>query len=373
MHIRSIFAIARKDALDLLLNKTTLVLLLTPIFLAVFFVVIAALLGSHTTNVLIYNPGKSNVEQVVDQAFSDSMTTYVNSPDKVASAFGPNGSHKNVSYAMGLVVPDGFDASLISGGHPKISLFFDGSQINDQQQQLLLGAINAYTRGIASPQPPATISAVTVNPPAPANAFKDIEQVYAIGALLASLMIGTSLVPGLLAEEKEKKTLRMLMVSPASFTDVILAKLLVGFVYQCLLALVALAITGGFNATQIPLVLLFVLLGSCLSVGVGLLIGGIVNTTSAAGAFSGSLSFLYIVPIFFVGPFAQLLGSNLFTQAIKLLPTYYVGDGMANAVMNSSSLGGVLLDAGVIAITVVILVLLASWVLRRQAAVISAI
>ncbi len=373
MHIRSILAIARKDALDLLLNKATLILMLTPIFLAVFFVVIAALLGGHTTNVLIYNPGKSNVEQIVDQAFSDIKTTYVNSPDQVTSAFGPNGSHENVSYAIGLVVPDGFDASLQSGGYPTVSLYFDGSQINNPQQQLLLGAINAYTRSIASPQSPATVSAITVNPPAPSNAFKDIEQVYAIGALLASLMIGTSLVPGLLAEEKEKKTLRMLMVSPASYTDVILAKLLVGFVYQFVLALVALAITGGFNGTQIPLVLLFALLGSCLSVGVGLLIGGIVNTTSAAGAFSGALSFLYLLPVFFVGPFAQLLGSNPFTQVMKILPTYYIGDGTANAVLNSSNLGGVSLDAGVIIGTIIILVLLASWVLRRQATVVSVI
>ena len=40
MHIRSILAIARKDALDILLNKATLTLLLSPILLAVLFVVI---------------------------------------------------------------------------------------------------------------------------------------------------------------------------------------------------------------------------------------------------------------------------------------------------------------------------------------------
>ncbi|HLL79358.1 MAG TPA: ABC transporter permease, partial [Ktedonobacteraceae bacterium] len=229
------------------------------------------------------------------------------------------------------------------------------------------------TRGIANPRPPATINQSTVNPPKPSTPFIDIEQVYAIGAMLASLMIGTSLVPGLLAEEKEKKTLRMLMVSPASFADVVLAKLLVGFGYQFVLALVALAITGGFNGTQIPLLLLFALLGSFLSVAVGLLVGSIVNTTSAAGAFSGVISFLYILPLFFVGPFAQLLGSNTFTQLMKVVPTYYVGDGTANAVLNSSTLGSVLLDVGVIVGTVIVLVLLASWMLRRQASMVSVI
>jgi ABC-2 type transport system permease protein len=373
MHTRSILAIARKDALDLLLNKHTLVLLLTPILLAILFVVLAALIGSHTTNILVYNPGKSNVERVIDRGFSTIQTTYVNAPDQVASAFGPNGSHRDVSYALGLIVPDGFEASLQSGGHPQLSLFFDGNQVNTQQQQLLLGAINAYTRSIANPQPPVSINLSTVNPPKPTSVFNDIEQIYAIGAMLASLMIGTSIVPVLLAEEKEKKTLRMLLVSPTSFVDVVLAKLLVGFAYQFVLVLVAVAITGGFAGTQIPFILLFALLGSFLSVSVGLLVGSFVQTTSSAGAFCGIISFIYILPLFFVGPFAQLLGSSPFTQVMKVVPTYYVGDGTANAVLNTSTYSGVLLDVSVIAGTVVVLILLASWILRRQASVVSVI
>src|SRR6266581_1833405 len=237
MHIRSILAIARKDALDILLNKATLTLLLTPIFLAVLFVVIGALLGSHTTNALVYNPGKSGVEQIISSAFSDIKITYANSPGDV-----------------------------------------EGSQVGNVQSQLLLRALTDYARSVANPQPPASITVATVNPPSPANnALQDIGQVYSTAILLSSFLVGTSLVPGLLAEEKEKKTLRMLMVSPASFSDVVAAKLLVGLVYQLLLAMVALGIKGGYTG-EVPLVLLFVLLGSCFSVSLGLLIGSIFQT-----------------------------------------------------------------------------------------------
>ncbi len=97
MHPRSILAIARKDALDILLNKTTLSLLLTPIVLALLFLLIANLLGSHTTNALIYDPGRSSVEQVLKSAYSDLKITYANSPGDVAAAFGPDGSHKTQS------------------------------------------------------------------------------------------------------------------------------------------------------------------------------------------------------------------------------------------------------------------------------------
>src|SRR6266702_4294297 len=179
MHIRSILAIARKDALDILLNKATLTLLLTPIFLAVLFVVIGALLGSHTTNALVYNPGKSGVEQIISSAFSDIKITYANSPGDVAGTFGPDGTHKTTSYALGLVVPADFDANLRAGGHPQLNLYVDGSQVGNVQSQLLLRALTDYARSVANPQPPASITVATVNPPSPANnALQDIGQVY---------------------------------------------------------------------------------------------------------------------------------------------------------------------------------------------------
>ena len=136
--------------------------------------------------------------------------------------------------------------------------------------------------------------------------------------------------------------------------------------------MVALAIAKGFEG-QIPLLLLFALLGSWFSIALGLLIGSLVSTTGASGAFSGSISFIYILPVFVVGPFAQLLGSNPFTQIIKVLPTYYIADGAANAILSSSTLGGTVLDAGVVLGSAVVLMLLAVWTLRRQAAVVSTI
>jgi len=137
----------------------------------------------------------------------------------------------------------------------------------------------------------------------------DIGQFYAMGALLSSFLVGTSLMPGLLIEEKEKKTLRMLMVSSASWGDIIAGKLIVGVGYQLVLAAVVLAVTHGYVG-QVPLVLLFALLGSSLSLVLGLLFGSLLKTTSTAGAASGFMSFFYVVPIFFTGAFGSGLANN---------------------------------------------------------------
>lgn len=94
----------------------------------------------------------------------------------------------------------------------------------------------------------------------------------------------------------------------------------------------------------------------------------------ASGAFSGIGSFLYIIPVFFVGPFSTLLGtSGGVAQVVKALPTYWLADGVINAMMNQSVLGTVLLDAGIAIASTLLLFMLAVWSLRRQASVVSAI
>lgn len=232
MHPRYILAIARKDALDILLNKSTLTILMTPLLLALLFFGISKLLGNHTTNILIYNPGRSGVEQVVTNSFSGVKVTYANAPEDVAAAFGPNGSHKDTDYAVGLTVPENFDTSIQANQHPLVNLYTNGAQVGTIQQQLVAQAISDYARNRANPQLPIRLNVAAVNPPGPSNASLDVTKIYSVALVLGSLFIGSSLVPGMLAEEKEKKTLRMLMVSPASFADVVTAKLLVGLVYQ---------------------------------------------------------------------------------------------------------------------------------------------
>ena len=127
MHPRVIRAIARKDALDLLLNKQTLVMLLTPILLALFFLGLTWLIGGKsTTEILVYNPdhvpGKIGVEQVFTGAIADARLTYARSAEEVTAAFGPDGARKPSGYALGLIVPANFEASVQAGQQPELKL-----------------------------------------------------------------------------------------------------------------------------------------------------------------------------------------------------------------------------------------------------------
>ena len=372
MHMRNILAIARKDALDILLNKTTLYFLLTPIFLAILFAVISGLLTSRTTasSLLIYNPGHSGVEQFISSVVSTSgPITHANSAADVAAAFGPQGSRKNTSYVLGVVVPPSFDASIRSGSHPQLTLYLNGDFLGGNDQQLLEHAISDYARNLTNTQTPLNFSVTSINPPVVSDFAQDYSRRYAMAGLLYSLTIGIAFIPGLLVEEKEKKTIRMLMVSPASWGDIVMGKLLVGLGYQLLISAAVLLIQDGFVG-QVPLVLLFTLLGSAFGLVLGLLFGSICQTNGNVGLFVGIVSLAYTLPSLVLGPLYVILQGSLFEQAIKVLPTYYMADGILKAMQNQATPGNTLLDILILSIATVLLFCAANWTLNRQSAVV---
>jgi ABC-2 type transport system permease protein len=375
MHPRIIRAIARKDALDLILNRQTLVMLLTPIIMAFLFLFLGTVIGGNATEILVYDPSYQasqpvSVEQVLKGAFSNVHMTQASSAQEVADAFGANGTQKKSSYAVGLVVSPEFEASLRAGQQPLLQLYINGDDVSNQQSQLLQSALANYSRAVVSPTP-ITLNTSTINPPASKTVGDALAGFYALTALLSCFFIGMAVAPGLIIEEKEKKTLRMLMVSPASWADVIAAKLLVALVYQLVLALVVLGIVKGFTG-QVPLVLLFALLGSLFSVALGALAGSIFKTQAASGAFSGLGVFIFITPLFF-SDLLGFVGDNPFTQVIKVLPAYWLGDGIIKALQNRATLESILLDVVIVVGSTVVIFLISIWGLRRQASVVSTI
>lgn len=374
MHTRTILAIARKDALDIILNKTTLFFLFTPIFLAVLFSIIGSLLSSKnaSTSLLIYNPSHSGIEQYVSAAFKGVPIVHAATAEDVASAFGPQGSHKNISYEFGLVVPANFDSSVRAGNHPQVQVYVNQNNIDIGGSQMLVYTFSDYARSLSNPQSPISVSITSINPPVVNNPIQDYTRRYAMSALLYSLTIGISFVPGLLVEEKEKKTIRMLMVSPASWGDIVAAKLLVGLAYQLIVSAAVMVIVGGFVG-QVPLVLFFTLLGSCFGLVMGLFFGSLLQTNGTVGTFVGLVGVAYTLPLLVLGPLYIVLQDTAFAQAIKVLPPYYIADGILKAMLNQATWDNILLDIVLILGCTVLLFLASIWSLRRQSAVAGAI
>ncbi len=364
IHLRTTLAIARKDALNILLNKATVIMLLTPVMIAILFAVISGLIGSQPVKLLIYNPEHSRISQVVSRSLPGSQVILASTPDEVNSEFAQG---KSPSYALGMIVPPGFDASLNREEHPQLTLYFNDDQMSEMQRQLEVETITDYATSVSQKQLPVIITPTTIKPFI-LTFNLDLSTFYVAMALFTSISVGISLVSTLLVEEKEKKTLRMLLVSPATLTDVAMGKLLVGVGYQLVLSVVVMALLHGFVG-NLPLALLFVLLITCFGLALSLLAGSVFHTTSGVGGFLGIVSLLFVIPAVFVGPLGTLFGNNLLLGVLHLLPTYYMADGLLNALQNEGTIGSVLLDLGVTIVGTGVCLSVAVWLLHRQTAV----
>lgn len=134
---RAVLAIARKDTLDILLNRSNLFALAAPLLLTLLYLLITRLTAGSATTMLVYNPGDSGVQQAVSSAFATTRVTRANSPSDVTAAFGPNGTRKNAAYDIGMIIPANFEHDIQVGGHPQVTLYFNGNAISDQQRLLL--------------------------------------------------------------------------------------------------------------------------------------------------------------------------------------------------------------------------------------------
>ena len=105
----------------------------------------------------------------------------------------------------------------------------------------------------------------------------------------------------------------------------------------------------------------------------GLLFGAVFNTVSAAAAVEGPVMLIYIIAGIFVGPLGELLSSSPVSRIARLLPTYYIAEGVSNAAQNLGSFGSNLLDIGVVLGSTIVLLIVSAWALRRQSAVVAII
>lgn len=367
-HLRSTFAIFRKDTLETLFSIPTLSMLLTPVVLSLLFAVLSGILGNPPTRLLVYNPERSHIGQVVSQALSTSQVTFAEFPDEVSSAFTPG---KTPSYTLGMIVPSGFDASLERGEHPQLAVYFNDSQMNALQRERVLSAINEYASNVSHALPTVIITPATSDPAALLYHL-DLSAFYVALALLTSISVGISLVSTLLVEEKQRKTLHMLLISPATLTDVVLGKLLVGVVYQLILSIIVMALLQGFVG-NLPLVLLFVLLITGFGHALSLLAGSIFHTTSGLGGFLGIVSLLFVLPTVFASPLGAFFGTSLVQGTLRLLPTYYMANGLLNALQNRGTVADALFDLSITVVGMLICLIAAIWILHRQTTVTASI
>ena len=175
-----------------------------------------------------------------------------------------------------------------------------------------------------------------------------------------SLAMLTSFIQAcLIAEEKERNTLRSLMMTPASMFDILLGKSALVLVISAVVLVIATFIFG-FSPTNVML----------LVVGVGISIILYISAGTICGLYSksimeASLSVFPVLIIFTAGPFAVLLADEYpILEALSYLPSSQLNE-LIVFTSDGAPMGDMLTAVGIILIWTVVLTIV-SFVLYKK-------
>lgn len=302
---RIVLALAAKDIVDAIKNKTTLTMILGLAMMMLTVEALPLLLKlDDRPRVAIYDAARSGV---ADQLRNEGavhvreMRSAEDAVDAVREASGP---------MLAVTLPAGWESG--TG-----TLTVDGYAahwVGVETERTLIA--NAQRELSAVTGRPVTVEMETVYPTME-NGGHTI--MVAMGLVLAVTLITTILVPYLILEEKTTHTLEVLRVSPAGVGQVLLGKGLAGAVYGVLAAAVLLAFNLSLvNAWGIMLsaVLALILFG----VGLGLLVGTLVENEGAVQMWIGLLAVFLMFPLMFAF-FASSRLPDWVQQVMSWLPT----------------------------------------------------
>jgi ABC-2 type transport system permease protein len=214
---------------------------------------------------------------------------------------------------MGLVLPSDFDRLMQQGDLATLDVYVWGESL--LKNRLLLGStIAVLIREVEGQEVPVEIVATTVGE---GESIPWEQRILPVIVLMAVLM-GGSLVPATsLVEEKQKRTLTAVTLTPTTVGEVLLSKGLLGFGLSLLVALVVLFLNRAFGAQ--PVLLVGVLaLGAIMAAAFGVLLGVLVKDINTLFAtVKGIGVFLYAPALVYLFP-------QIPAWIGRLLPTYYI-------------------------------------------------
>jgi ABC-type Na+ efflux pump permease subunit len=299
MKLRNVLTIFRKDLFDAVRDARILMALIVPFGIAIFYNLTFDDETPLPTATVAYTDVGSELPARLQNALADSVRLRLepySTEVEVREVIEDEGA------SMGLLIPEGFDASLAAGEQPPLGVLFpDTSNIPVTP---LTGSVDLVVRQMAETPYPVTMS-VEVLAQAGAEGPSILEdlglRVYFVLAALMMLigMISMLVVPIILAEEQEKKTLEALTLI-ASYVEVVAAKALVGIVYVTIGTVLLLLMTGSQPHDPVMFGSGIALLAIAL-VGLGLLIGGLFRSANQLNTWGGMILLPVIAPAFIVG------------------------------------------------------------------------
>jgi len=358
--VRTIFL---KDLRDAIRDARVLVAILVPLGIGIFYSLVFDDddLTTTTATVAYFGADQTTLPDALRDAVGEAVRINF---DQEQSAEGVEEVVQSEDADIGFVVPAGFDAALEAGEQPSLQVFLPENPTLGAQY--IAAAFEPAVRAMAGQEFPVAVNISTVEEPLEDQSVLDRlglrTYMVLVSIVFLIAMISMLVVPVILAEEAEKKTLDALVLV-ASYPDVIVGKALVGVAY----IVIALTILLGFTQIEIEMMPKFVaaiLITGVALIGIGLIMAGLFKSANQLNTWSGVFLLPVIAPSVLVGAPAD----GIFNVILLALPTSQVMRLMTDATVGDSVFGGAWLSFVVILVWGIGAYAIVSWQLSRRQA-----
>jgi ABC-2 type transport system permease protein len=349
MNPTCISAIIRKDTVQAIRNNLMLLALFSGIVFSLVYYVLPSSV-EETFDIAVY--GDSQLFSEFAGAEEEGITlAFLSSERELQEAV------EKGDYMAGIVLPKEFDAQLMSGQSPELVLYFNSEQpesVRTSIEYFVQLAFEYVAVGTAQPD----IEAEILGEDMAGQHIPLREQSIPLYLMMALVMEMWTLST-LIVEESAAGTLRAVLVTPASPSDIIAAKGIVGISYSIGVAFVILVLTWSLRG-NLPVLFLGVLLGAVLAVSMGLFSGSLTEDITGSFIYTGVPLLVLILPGLLV------LIPDVTVSAVRVIPTYYLVDAFNQVLNHGAGLSDVWKDFLVIVVFDIIFFFLGVFALRRR-------
>jgi len=258
-------------------------------------------------------------------------------------------------YTAGVVLPADFSANMAAGAPTELTLYYAANlpaELREAVEALFSGSgFGASTGAVIINQEVIGVDRVGQQIPLRDRALP----MFAV----LILIIETLGLASLIAEERETRTVRALMVTPMNISGLFVSKGIVGVSLAFSQAALLMLVTGGLSQNPL-LVLLILLLGSLLVTGLAFLIASFARDMMSVMGWGVAALLILVVPSF------TFLAPGLSSDWVQLVPSYYLIDAVDQIVNLGAGAADITINLLVLLVTGVGTLVLGGYVLREK-------
>lgn len=258
---------------------------------------------------------------------------------------------------LGVFFPAGFDDDLRRGESTRLTVFIWGESML-KSRSILFATLSELLLQLAGREDAVEMETVSVG----SEETQSISQRMMPLLVLLAIVMGGMIIPSSsLVQEKERRTLRALTVTPASLGEIYASKALLGITVCLLSGVLILLLNRGFG-TRPLLLLLSMCLGAVFSSSIGLLMG------TAAKDIAFLLTVMKSVMLLLYAPGILKLFPRVPDWIGRIFPTHYIFSPVIKVSMEGGTWRGVAVDLSILAGLAALTAILATFFARSRQA-----